>query len=408
MNDDPRQSGTGPGFVRYSRDEFDHLRRQHNIMVLVGNGFDIQTLHDYEHPVDSRYETFFYYLQMRGFDPTNVLFQRMKNELLLHQQHGGHDNWSEIEAAVERLLASRHAPKQILSDLRAIQAEFAQFLQGVTPSGLLDRLGADAAEKEWSLRSLSEFLGDITDRDDFLSLDFPSRVAHYDLFNFQFVNFNYTTLLDDYVYLDQVQFDPLQYKTVDTNFLFKNDPRSHWNPGGRPDAGYSGYVVANVIHPHGILSIPRSLLFGVDASDNYKRETRSDSRRLEKPYWSQAHALYRNHFLQADLFVIFGCSLGESDGWWWRNIVRGLRTTKRQTVPSGRASGPGEVEEENSELLIYRRQRDGEPSVDAVKDQFLKVAGVSAKDSDRVSLAERIHIVGYDDAAPRVFLNTRK
>lgn len=83
-NDDPRQSGTGPGFVRYSRDEFDHLRRQHNIMVLVGNGFDIQTLHDYEHPVDSRYETFFYYLQMRGFDPTNVLFQRMKNELLLH------------------------------------------------------------------------------------------------------------------------------------------------------------------------------------------------------------------------------------------------------------------------------------------------------------------------------------
>lgn len=405
--DDPTQNGSGPGFVRYTRAEFEKLGRQHNIMVHVGNGFDIQTLHDYEHPVDSRYETFYYYLLMQGFNPGNMLFQHMENELLLHQQHGGHNNWSDIEAAVGAMLTKPHEPKRILDDLRAIQTKFAEFLHGVAPSELLDRLGADAARGKWSLRSLTEFLGDIVDREDFLSMSFPSRVSHYDLFNFQFVNFNYTTLLDNYVYLDQDQFDPLKHSTVDTHFLFKNDPLSHRNPGRQPDAGYSGYVVTNVIHPHGVLSTPRSLLFGIDAEDNYKQQPRGDARRLEKPYWSQAHALYRNHFVQADLFVIFGCSLGGSDGWWWRNIVRGLRNTKSQTLPPAWGRSQGEIEKEEAELIIYCRQHTADQTVDSVKDRFLDVAQVGREDSDRESLFERIHVVIYDDTTPRAFLNTR-
>ncbi|WP_269303662.1 AbiH family protein [Aeromicrobium sp. HA] len=403
---DHAQNGSGPGFVRYTRSEFEKLRRQHNILALVGNGFDIQTLADYEHPIDSRYETFYYYLQMRGFNSRNLLLMQMNYELRLHQQFGGHDSWSDIEAAVERNLKYPHAPGRIFDDLRAMQAEFAQFLQGVAPSTLLDQVGVDAAKNGLSLRSLAEFLGDVVDRDDFLTLDFPSRVSHYDLFNFQFVNFNYTTLLDNYIYLDQVQFDPLKHRTVDTNFTFRNDPRSYRKPGATPDEGYSGYVVSDVIHPHGVLSTPRSLLFGIDAPDDYKQQARNDARRLEKPYWSQAHALYRNHFLQADLFVIFGCSLGQSDGWWWRNIVRGLRNTKSQTPTRG--ANKGQTLEEFSELIIYRRQEDGRHSVDSVRDRFLDVAGVSAVDPDRQWLADRIHVVIYDDSTDRAFLNTRR
>lgn len=403
--DDRRQDGSGPGFVRYTREEFERLNRQHNILALVGNGFDIQTLHDYKHPIDSRYETFYHHLKMRGFDQSNLIFEHMENELLLHQREGGHNNWSDIEAAVGSTLAARkHTARQILEDLRTMQAEFAQFLQAVAPSDLLDRLGSDASDNGWGLRSLSEFLGDL-EGPDFVSLSFPGRVSHYDLFNFQFVNFNYTTLLDDYVYLDQTQFDPLKYTTVDTHFLFKNDPRSHWKPGAKPDAGYSGYVVSNVVHPHGILSTPRSLLFGIDSQDDYKKQSRTDAVRLGKPYWSQAHALYRNHFLQADLFIIFGCSLGESDGWWWRNIVRGLRNIKTQTIPP---SNVGEVEVESAELIIYRRQDADNHTVDSVKDQFLEVAQVARTDPEYESLAARIHVVIYDDESPRSFLSTRQ
>ncbi|GAA3514134.1 hypothetical protein GCM10022262_42150 [Georgenia daeguensis] len=88
-------SGRGPGFVTYTRDTFTKLNWQHNIMVLVGNGFDIQVLHDYEQPVDSRYEPFYHHLKMRGFDPSNQLLKHMDEEL-----RNGRKNWSDIEAAV--------------------------------------------------------------------------------------------------------------------------------------------------------------------------------------------------------------------------------------------------------------------------------------------------------------------
>lgn len=405
---DPTQDGSGPGFIRYTRNEFDRLRRQHNILVVVGNGFDLQVIQDYGREVDSRYETFYHYLMMRGFDPENVLVQHMEAERQLHRQHGGHENWSDIEAAVAKTLALRpYGARSLLADLQAIQAAFAQFLQIVAPSELLEQLGAEAAEGKLSHTSLAEFLGDVTDGDDYLSMNFPQKVSHYDLFNFQFVNFNYTTLLDDYVYLDPKQFDPFKHSTVDTNFLFKNDPLTHLDPGGKVDAGYSSYVLTNVVHPHGILSTPRSLLFGIDAEDDYKQH-RGEAHRLKKAYWSQAHALYRSHFAQADLFIVFGCSLGESDGWWWRNIVRGLRLEKQQARPHSQTGTEAEVVNEQAELIIYWWQSSGEHTVDSIKDRFFQAAGISAVGPDREALAERVHVVLYNDTTPRTFLNTNR
>lgn len=405
---DPILDGAGPGFTRFTSNEFDRLQRQHNIMVLVGNGFDIQALHDYAQPVDSRYEPFFHYLKMRNFNSTNAIFCHMISELKLHQTYGGHSNWSDVEAAVSA--AVEKDPSQsgkLFQDLKDIQASFAQFLQHVTPSTLLTKIGSDAQNLKWGYISLSEFLKDFSDERSFNSLKFPQRISHYHLFNFLFVNFNYTTLLDNYVYLDQKQFDPLCHRTVDTNFLFKNDPRGFWRPGLEPDAGYSGYVTSEVIHPHGILSTPRSLLFGIDAEDHYKAK-RSLTDRLKKPYWSQAHALYRNHFLQADLFIIFGCSMGDSDGWWWRNIVKSLKTPKLQTYSEAHPFYPGKQIEEFAELIIYRRQDCDGHTVESVKKKFLDAAGIPMTADERQSILERIHVIIYDDDTPRTFLNTRQ
>ncbi len=407
-SDKPQQNGTGPGFTRFTSNEFDMLRRQHNIMVLVGNGFDIQALHDYSRPVDSRYEPFFHYLKMRRFDSNNTIFCHMNEELERHRMHGGHSNWSDVEAAISAAL--KKDPSQaskVFEDLQGVQAAFAQFLQMVAPTSLLDEIGADARELEWGNTSLSEFLRDFSDERCFNSLEFPSRIDHYNLFSFLFVNFNYTTLLDNYIYLDQKQFDPLKHATVDTNFWFKNDPRGFWRPGRDPDLGYSGYVTSEVIHPHGVLSTPRSLLFGIDAEDHYKK-TRTQTDYLKKPYWSQAHALYRNHFAQADLFIIFGCSLGESDGWWWRNILRALRATKRQTYSANHPKSPGEVVEEIAELIIYRRQDGDQHTVESVKEQFLKSAAALLEAEERQEVSARIHVIIYDDETPRTFLNTRR
>lgn len=170
------------------------------------------------------------------------------------------------------------------------------------------------------------------------------------------------------------------------HFLFRNDPRGHLYQGNTTDAGQSGYVLTDVVHPHGILSTPRSLLFGIDAEDDYD-QTKDPYNQLKKPYWAQSNVLYRNHFAQTELFVIFGCSLGESDGWWWRNISKAIKYQK-------------------SELIIYRRQEPTGHTIDSVKARFLDAAGI--RGSVRTELEARMQVILYEDSTDRVFLNTRR
>lgn len=128
--------------------------------------------------------------------------------------------------------------------------------------------------------------------------------------------------------------------------------------------------------------------------------------RLKKAYWSQAHALYRSHFAQTDLFIIFGCSLGVSDGWWWRNIIQGLKQHKQQTYRPGLTKEDVTVHEA-AELIIYWRQGSEKETVESVKDRFFNGAGVPTGHGDRQTLADSIHVVLYNDATLRTFLRTQ-
>lgn len=376
---------SGPGFVSYTRDTFKNLVKQHNIMVLVGNGFDIQVLHEYGQPVDTRYEPFYHHLKMRGFTNENVLVKKMEDQL-----SAGREDWSDVEAAVAGAVEDgQYSHGQILADLRALQAQFAEFLQGVVPAALLGRLGADAMANHWSVRSLSEFLGDISDPVEFRSMRLPAAASSaYHLYNFLFVNFNYTTLLDNFVYLDQVQFDPLRNKTVDTHFSFRNDPNGYLSPDNKNDQGQSSYVLVDVVHPHGVISTPRSLLFGVDGEDDYDK-VRKPEDKLKKPYWAQGNVRYRKHFAQTEMFVIFGCSLGSSDGWWWRQIGSALRRG-------------------SPELLIYKRRDGSRYSADSVRARFIEVARLELTGQEREAVEQRIHVILYDDDTDRNFLSTRR
>lgn len=94
----------------------------------------------------------------------------------------------------------------------------------VTPEVLL-KLNDDISKNEWGKKALSRFLGDLS-QEDYEKMDFPEKTDHYHMYNYLFVNFNYTSLFDNYIYLDKYQFEPHPYKTVDTNFDF------HPNPNG--------------------------------------------------------------------------------------------------------------------------------------------------------------------------------
>ncbi|QGH69910.1 AbiH family protein [Pseudactinotalea sp. HY158] len=378
------------GHREYRASGFDSPGNQHNIIAFVGNGFDVQALSDYGSAVDTRYVSFYHFLKLRSFDEGNPILQEMEK---LREE--GKEDWSDVEGVVADLLARDPWRATDLSQaLRDMQGEFSEFLSLAVPSDLLTALGSDSMDRSLAVGSLSGFLGDL-EPEVYRRMGFPGRVQNFDVYNFLFVNFNYTPLLDDFVYLDQKQFDPLPYRTVDRNFVFKGNPSEVANAHVRPGDTFSSYVMTDVVHPHGHQSIPRSLLFGIDepvrTAGNQDRGLR-----LAKPFWAQNERRYKHLFADTELYIIFGCSLGESDRWWWRHIAESLGRER---------STDDERFEYRPELIIY--WFNGGSSVltqGEVREKFFSAAGLD----DPSDAAESVHVVLYDDSTERAWLNTSR
>lgn len=349
-------------------------------MALVGNGFDIQALSVLSSPSDTRYESFYHFLKFRKFDPDNRIVQQM--ECL---RRVGSKDWSDVENAIDRLHSVEGvSPDRIAADLKEIQQEFANFLDQVATPDVLSRLGEAAATNKLTTISFTEFLGDIDDPEEYNKMMLPQRLDIGDVFNFKFVNFNYTSLLDDFVYLDQDQYEPHPYESSDRNSSFHPNPRGH--VGARERAGFHmvSYLVSEVVHPHGIQTTPRSLLFGIDEVPERR------ARKLSKPYWAQNDLKYRDLFPQTDMFIVFGCSLGETDRWWWRSIVDGLS------------------ENDVADLILYWRRGPDDVGItsDDLRTKLARAAGYESDLKVLGMLEEKVRVVLYDDTTPRAWLNT--
>ncbi|MCV7253395.1 hypothetical protein H7J86_14585 [Mycobacterium hackensackense] len=384
--------GPDMGYREFTSADYKSLRRQHNIMVLVGNGFDIQVAQRYESRFSPRYPAFYHYLASRNFDSSNLVVQQMADA-----KENGEENWSDIEAAIGRLIRPHGGVQQaktVYESTLAIQAAFSEFLELVAPPDLLARVGKDSAQGALAVESMAKFVGDVAKMSPtFESFSFPTETQHYDLFNFLFVNFNYTPLLDDYAFLDAQQFRPQAHTHADRNFWFYPNPTGHLDGSWNHDTSWSSYVRSEVIHPHGQQAIPRSLLFGIDAPDSFNQGT-DPHRELMKPYWAMNRIEYSHLFPDTRLFIIFGCSLGESDGWWWRRVYEALNHEPDDGSP-------------RSELIIYWWSPAVKPATrEDVLDTFLTGATGNPNCPERAGVQDRIQIVLYTDETPRVFLAT--
>lgn len=358
-------------FTRYDTTDFSELKTQHNIMVLVGNGFDIKLLKQYEkHGLVSSYEKFYDYLRYKCTNvENNILFQRMTES-----RAAGYSNWSDFENCLGELLKESSKPMEALEkDLFRFQTYFSMFLNELVTPELLEKMGERVSRNEWAITSLSKFLEDLPE-EEYDRLKFPLGTAHYDLFNFFFVNFNYTALLDNYIYLDKKQFDPHKYKTVDTNFGFWPNPNGYPKEGINAKTCWSAYVMTEIVHPHGLQAVPRSMLFGVDSGELQREQ----EKKFAKPYWARAEQRYGRFFRDARLFVIYGASLGGTDRWWWKNIFQRLKT--------------GEAE-----LIIYDYDEQGKGDRETVKDRFLKACGHLEEDREALDkVREKIFVVKFN------------
>ena len=353
-------------FQKYNSFYYNKLRKQHNILVLVGNGFDVSVLKKYNQGrmkgKTTSYKDFYDYITHHNLvDQSNILYKKMTEDRNSHK-----DNWSDFENSIKELFESgESAVSELEKCVDEFQGFFTRFLNDMVDIDFLLKINEESKKNKFANQSLAHFLEDINSP----TFQFPENTDHYDLFDYVFVNFNYTSILDNYMCMDKDQFDPHCYKSIDTNFSFYlNDEFKN-----KHQTVYSSYVISDIIHPHGVQDVPRSILFGMDIP-NYDKG-KSEEKKLIKSYWAQYDIKYKSYFDDAELFIIYGMSLGQSDGWWMDKIFDAIL-------------------DRQAELIIYMFGREKEENV---KNRFIQAcirhAGATEEDKDNVK--ERIFVVTF-------------
>lgn len=351
------------------------VKDQHNIMVFVGNGFDIAVLKKYRKDgLIPSYSKFYDYLRYKGVLSNNILYERMTSD-----REAGLENWSDFEETLGKLVQDKTPSVELNKALKEVQEYFLLFLNEIVEPEILLNVNEAAEKNKWATRALSNFLSDLQECD-YKHIKFPSLTNHYHMFNYLFVNFNYTSLLDNYLHLDKEQFEPHPYRTVDTNFSFYPNPKNY--DGHRCDdrTVWSTFIMTNIIHPHGYQNIPRSLLFGIE-----EKEYQSDKEynKFNKSYWAQSNQKYSGYFEEVDLFIIYGTSLGKTDSWWWEKILSSLL-------------------HKDSELIIYYYNN---PQCDeeTVKTKFIDACKRADLDEETIeNVKKKIFVVLYTDSDENV------
>lgn len=360
----------------------------HQIMIIVGNGFDTSVLNKYGDNITTSYQNFYRYFRYHYPNENDNIFIEQMKEL---KKVTDKDDWADFEAILSVKLQeinnnSNLDINKLSSDLSKLQIAFSRFLNEVVNDEIIKKLSEDTSnvkegKKSLAYYSMSEFLGDLSE-EDYKRNRFQSAVSNNNNLEVVFFNFNYTSLLDNYVYLDKDAFDPIKFHTSGNNFIFKSNPKKF--------AGHKGFadpycrLHTSLFHPHGFQDVPKSILFGTELDEG--KQINNIIKPFIKSYWAQCELNYSNFFKDTELFVIYGCSIGESDKWWWKKIY--------DRISSGKA-----------ELIIYNY---GSEEKNIIIDKFIESSGKSIEDSE--SIRNNIYVInhGPDSANEIIFLQLPK
>lgn len=389
-------------YTKYTNQEFKKLTDdgQINIMALFGNGVDIQLMEYLGSPYRTSYQNFYNYLCYKNFDKDNMIFQKMTEDKKDNEKDPNiKKNWSDFENSLIEIFNQPGwlIVEKLAKDFTQFQIEFSNFLNEIITPDMLARLGNDSTEKGIALNSFTRFLGDL-DWKNFNKLTFPRKTKLYSLFNWEILNFNYTSMLDNILLLDKGQFDPHPHKFADRQIRFYPNPDNTdalLVLGPDPETGvhsedytldphlnkytiYSSYLMSNINHPHGYQNVPKSMLFGFDNEEQITNENKRPlAKNFLKPYWAQNDKKYKSYFDNTDLFILYGLSIGDSDFWWWNTILNSLLNT-------------------DAELIIYNYNSNNESDSDTI-NRFINVATNEKLDDGKLDkLHQKIAIVQYN------------
>ncbi|OFI46251.1 hypothetical protein BG262_04340 [Floricoccus penangensis] len=288
------------------------------ISFLIGNGFDIKLLKEKHSNNLTTYSAFYEWLKSNEPNKKNIIYNSIRES----QNNSDWEKWSDFELGlVNEIIPMVSNPEKnyeiehFLNDYMELQLSFSKFLnQTVTPELLL------AASEIDSEPFLQNFLKDLSEQS-FNEIRKPdSRFGKYLSSNgkaiklkYDFYNFNYTSLLDNYLFND-VNLKP--FSSTNNNSKFFHDEVKD------KETGWYISRDVNIYHPHGRQEISPSILFGVSEGDQLGTSYDNDLKRFIKSEWINVKSGNFDRIDSTDLFVIMGHSIGESDKWWWKKLAK--------------------------------------------------------------------------------------
>ena len=263
-----------------------------NITFLIGNGFDLNL------KLNTRYSDFYkYYIEN---DPKDLLSKSIKSD---------YEMWSDLEVGlgeflinidesqIDEFLDSKSTLERMLSEYLTLENQRISFKD------------EKAIAEEFKKKILNFF-------SDFNSLD----KDHYhqvvgatkETINYNFITFNYTSVLDEIVAAAQ----------------------KNCKPFGNHIAGSTGYndVVVLPHHIHGKLT--EDLILGLDNVEQISNDKLKTNPKLtnyiiksvvntalgEKKIEKAKEIINKSKFI-----CLFGLSIGDTDGMWWSYIIEWLK-----------------------------------------------------------------------------------
>lgn len=312
-----------------------------NILYLFGNGFDINL------GLKTRYVDF--YENYNKKESESKLIKNLKSEIFNNIK-----NWSDLELALG----------QYTSEFQKIY-DFDEVYEDVLNS-LCDYLDEESAKYDFTTLKKDVFFKDLCKSESFLSAADMNEFFEYNnrwganIRNINIINFNYTHSVK--------------------NILEGHRPQD-------PIGTYNNvkFYLKELIHIHGYTN-ERTILGVNDISQVSNEKFHNDNDFIEALIKIESNSRQRhnvdkkceNLINSADMICIFGCSLGETDKFWWKLIVENLKRGMKVIIFF-------RAEEQNPRLAhkILRIQRN-------IKKMFLAMSDLT--DDEHEKFSQHIYI----------------
>lgn len=300
--------------------KYDNVR---NINVIIGNGFDISILESIDNRLTTTTFEDFYNYYISRFKVNNKIIKKMKEDKELCKKQ-----WSDIEYSLIDLYKeckTENDVNKLINDRNDLQVTFVDFLNERISLETLKNISEKSNYEGKNKHTFYSFSSDINEDD---KLKFNDVVDHNLRMEWSVFNLNYTYIADNYLSVD-LTCDNLHEWVGSYNNLGYQPPLSKHK--GATQTEYQVKFDMSIFHPHGSVSIPSSLLLGVNdinqlndvkinENDLY-RDIHRKEQEISKEFLAQDDEKYKSIIDKGMLFILFGVSLGETDKWWWKQII---------------------------------------------------------------------------------------